>query len=162
MEKLAETFQLKEFRTAEKLPAFVAELPKNSKDMVRDIEKRDAGIVRAINWLLSAKPAIEDHTADDTLKENESGGVHSNLGATGTVTLTLPASASKGIHFRFAVQSAQELRIDPGTATIRDSSGQTADKYKTADAIGECIHIIADASGDWQTISKYGTWSEEA
>ena len=162
MDKLKETIKLQEFKTVEKLPAFVAELPKISKNMVRDLEKRDAEIVRVLNWLLSAKPAIEAHIADDTLKENESGSVHSNLGATGTVTLTLPASVSKGVHYYFAVQAAQELRIDPGTATIRDDSGQTADKYKTANAIGECIHIVADANGDWETISKHGTWTEEA
>jgi len=162
MDKLKETIKLQEFKAVEKLPAFVAELPKNSKNMVRDLEKRDAEIVRVINWLLSAKPAVEAHTADDTLKENESGGVHSNLGATGTVTLTLPASASKGVHYYFAVQAAQELRIDPGTATIRDDSGQTADKYKVADAIGEAIHLVADSNGDWVTIGKTGTWTEEA
>lgn len=162
MERLSETITLREFRAVDKLPGFVAELPKISKNMVRDIEKRDADIVRRINWLLSDKHAIEAHTADDTLKENESGSVHSNLGATGTVTLTLPAGASKGVHYHFAVQAAQELRIDPGTATIRDTSGQTADKYKTANAIGECIHIVANTNGDWETISKYGTWTEEA
>jgi len=153
LDKLAERITLRAFRAAGKLPGFIAELPKISKNLVQDLEKRDA---------LSAKLAVESHTADDTLKENESGSVHSNLGATAAVTLTLPASAGKGVHYYFAVQAAQELRIDPGTATIRDDSGQTADKYKTADAIGECIHIAADDNGDWETISKYGTWTEEA
>ena len=162
MDKLKETIKLKEFKTVEKLPAFVAELPKISKNMVRDIEKRDAEIVRATNWLISDRLTIEAHTTDDTLKQNESGSVHNNFGATGAITLTLPASASKGTHYWFAVKVAQELRIDPGAKTIRDDSGQTADKYKTANAIGECIHIVADANGDWETISKYGTWTEEA
>lgn len=162
MDRLQETITLHEFKTVEKLPSFISDLPKISKDMVREIENRDAEIVRAVNWLLSAKPAIEAHTAADTLKENESGSIHSNLGATGAITITLPASASKGTHYYFAVQAAQELRVDPGTATIRDDSGQTADKYKSANAIGECIHIIADANGDWETISKHGTWTEEA
>lgn len=107
------------------------------------------------------KKVIEAHTADDTLTEAESGSVHTDLGATGTVTLTLPASASAGTVFSFAVQAAYELRIDPGTATIRDDSGATADKYKTANAIGECITLIADANGDWATIAKNGTWTEE-
>ena len=105
---------------------------------------------------------IEAHTADDTLTEAESGSVHTNLGATGTVALTLPASASAGTKFTFCVQAAQQLRVDPGTATIRDNSGQTADKYKWADAIGECITLIADSNGDWITVSRYGIWSEEA
>ena len=108
------------------------------------------------------KRKIQAHVSDDTLTEGESGSVHANLGATGTVTLILPASAEAGTVFIFAVQAAQELRVDPGTAAIRDTSGQTADKYKWADAIGESITLIADENGDWVTIAKNGTWSEEA
>ena len=104
---------------------------------------------------------IESHTSDDTLTEAESGSVHTNLGATAAVKLTLPALATAGTEFTFAVQATQQLRIDPGAATIRDDSGQTADKYKWADAIGECIKLVADENGDWVTISKRGTWSEE-
>jgi hypothetical protein len=108
------------------------------------------------------KKTIEAHTSNDTLTAAESGSIHTNLGATGTVTLTLPTSAPEGTVFTFAVQAAQELRIDPGTAAIRDSSGQTADKYKSADAIGECLTVVADSNGDWATIAKSGTWTEEA
>jgi len=108
------------------------------------------------------KKTIEVHTADDTLTVGESGSIHTNLGATGTVTLTLPASAPEGTEFTFAVQATQELRVDPGTAAIRDDSGQTADKYKAADAIGECLTLVADSNGDWETIAKHGMWTEEA
>ncbi|GAI92230.1 unnamed protein product, partial [marine sediment metagenome] len=105
------------------------------------------------------KKAIEAHTSDDTLTAVESGSVHSNLGATGVVTLTLPASVPAGTIFSFAVQAAYELRIDPGTATIRDDSGQTADKYKSANAIGASLSLVSDSAGDWATIAKNGTWS---
>ncbi len=105
---------------------------------------------------------VEDHTANDTLTEAESGSVHTNRGASGTITLTLPASASEGTMFTFCVQAVGQLRVDPGTATIRDDCGQTADKYKWADAIGECLQLVADSSGDWITLAKRGTWSEEA
>jgi len=108
------------------------------------------------------KKIIEEHTSDDTLTTAESGSVHTNLGASGVVTLTLPASAPAGTVFTFAVQATQELRVDPGSAAIRDDSGQTADKYKSADAIGECITLIADSNGDWVTTAKNGTWTEEA
>ena len=108
------------------------------------------------------KKTIEAHTSDDTLTASESGSVHTNLGATATVTLTLPASAPAGSVFSFAVQAAQELRIDPGTAAIRDNSGQTAGKYKSANAIGECLSLVADSNGDWATVAKNGTWTEEA
>jgi hypothetical protein len=108
------------------------------------------------------RKTIEAHTSDDTLTVAESGSVHTNFGAGGTVKLTLPASASEGTEFAFAVQAAQELRIDPGTAAIRDDSGQTTDKYKWADAIGECLSLVADSNGDWVTTAKNGTWTEEA
>jgi len=104
---------------------------------------------------------IEAHTADDTLTEAESGSVHTNRGATGVVTLTLPASAAAGAQFTFCVQEAQQVRVDPGTAAIRDNSGQTAGKYKWADAVGECLTVVADSAGDWVTVSKYGVWTEE-
>jgi len=105
---------------------------------------------------------VEAHVADDTLTSAESGSVHSNLGATGVVTLTLPATAPEGTEFVFAVQAAQELRVDPGAATIRDDSGQTADKYKSANVIGAALTLVADANGDWTTVAKHGTWTQEA
>jgi len=105
--------------------------------------------------------AIEAHTTDDTLTCAESGSVHTNSGSTGMVTLTLPSSAPQGTVFTFAVQAVQELRVDPGTAAIRDDSGQTAGKYKSANSTGACISVIADASGDWVTVAKNGTWTEE-
>ena len=108
------------------------------------------------------KKSIEAHTGDDTLTAAESGSVHTNLGASTTVTLTLPASAPPGTVFSFAVQSAQQLRIDPGTTAIRDDSGQTTDKYKSAGTIGASLTIIAESAGNWATIAKNGTWSEEA
>jgi len=108
------------------------------------------------------KKTVEAHTSDDTLAAAESGSVHSNLGATGVVTLTLPASVPAGTVFTFAVQAAEEMRIDPGTAAIRDDSGQTAGKYNSADGIGECLSLVADSNGDWVTIAKNGTWTEQA
>ena len=105
---------------------------------------------------------VEAHTADDTLAGWESGSVHTNLGATGVVTLTLPTAAEEGTEYTFAVQAAQELRVDPGSAAIRDDSGQTADKYKAASTIGASLALVADANGDWATVAKNGTWSEEA
>jgi hypothetical protein len=106
--------------------------------------------------------SVEAHTVDDTLAASESGSVHSNLGATAPVTLTLPATAPEGTEFGFAVQAAQELRVDPGAAAIRDDTGQTADKYKAASAIGASLTLVADANGDWATVAKNGTWTEEA
>jgi hypothetical protein len=104
---------------------------------------------------------IEAHATSDTLAAAESGSVHTNLGATDTVTLTLPADAAEGTEFTFAVQAAQELRIGPGVAAIRDSSGQTAGKYKAATAIGASITVVADSNGDWTVTARAGTWTQE-
>jgi hypothetical protein len=107
------------------------------------------------------RQGIEAHVSNDTLTSAESGSVHTNRGATETVTFTLPASASSGTTFSFAVQAACELRVDPGAAAIRDDTGQTADKYKSANAVGACLTLIADANGDWATVAKHGTWTQE-
>jgi hypothetical protein len=104
---------------------------------------------------------IEAHTADDTLTVAESGSVHTNLGATTLVTLTLPAAAPAGSEFTFAVQAVQELRVEPGTAAIRDDSGQTAGAYKSASAIGASLTLVADSNGNWATVAKNGTWTQE-
>ena len=108
------------------------------------------------------KGTIESHTSDDVLEQLESGSVHTNLGATGTVTLTLPSSASAGTQFVFSVQAGQELRVEPGSAAILDDSGQGSGKYKSADAVGSCLGLVSDSDGNWITVSKNGTWTEEA
>jgi hypothetical protein len=108
------------------------------------------------------RKTFESHTSNGTLTSAESGSIHSNLGAAATITLTLPTSAPVGTVFGFVVQAAQEFRIDPGAATILDDSGQTAGKYKSADAVGECLTLVADANGDWAVVAKSGTWTEEA
>lgn len=155
------TFKLKGDEVdKKKLPKTLEELPRYLRRLVIWIEGFYSDISNRVNWLMTN--TVEAHTSDDTLTEYETGSVHSNLGATGAVTLTLPTVTKAGIKFIFAVQVAQELRIDPGAATIRDDSGQTADKYKTANAIGEALQLISDSNGDWVTIGKTGTWTEEA
>ncbi len=119
------------------------------------------------NWVVpyaagGVRRSVEAHTANGTLTVAESGSVHTNLGATGVTTLTLPAAAPEGTEFTFAVQAAQELRVDPGAAAIRDDSGQTADKYKSANTIGAALTLVADGNGDWTTVAKHGTWTQEA
>jgi hypothetical protein len=105
---------------------------------------------------------LEAHTVDDALTGAESGSIHTNLGAAGTVTLTLPAAVVEGWEFTFAVQEACELRVDPGAAAIRDSSGQAPGKYKAAAAMGASLTLAANSDGNWVTVAKNGTWTEES
>ena len=107
---------------------------------------------------------VEAHTADDTLTNVESGSVHTNTGASGTITLTLPA-AIVGVEFYFRVGAAQALRIDPnGTETISlPSTGVpgAAGKYLVADAIGESVHLVCCSAGSWTAFGFTGTWTAE-
>jgi hypothetical protein len=105
---------------------------------------------------------IEAHIADDILTSAESGSMHTNLGAADVVTLTLPADAPEGTELAFAVQAACELRVDPQDATIRDDCGQTAGKHKAAGVVGAAMTLVADSNGDWATLAKNGTWTQEA
>jgi len=107
---------------------------------------------------------IQHHTADDALTEVESRKFHTNLGASGTVVLTLPQSVTAGLLFHFIVLETFELRIDPGAAGAIYISGakQTDDKYITANAINESITVVSIGSGDWSVFSPIGTWTVEA
>ena len=143
-----------------RIPEWMQDFLGYMKNLLGWIEKLYSNIALRVNWLLTT--IVEDHTSDDTLNAAETRSIHTNQGATGAVTLTLPTVDYAGVEFTFAVQVAQELRVDPGSATIRDDSGQTADKYKTANAIGECLKVVSNNDGDWITVSKYGTWTEES
>lgn len=114
--------------------------------------------------LLAAR-TLEAHTAGDTLTAAETGSVHTNTGASGAVTLVLPA-ATVGLEFYFYVGAAQELRLDPnGSETISlPSTGVAgaAGKYLTADAVGETVHLLCGKAGSWAVMGYTGTWTAEA
>lgn len=161
MDNLKETEKFSDYRELRQYdyPAWMKDYLDYQKDYLGWNERMYRDIALHVNWLLNT--TVEAHTSDDTLTEGETRSVHTNQGATGTITLTLPSVSYAGVEFTFSVQATQELRVDPGTATIRDDSGQTADKYITANAIGECLSLISNDDGDWITIAKYGTWQEE-
>lgn len=105
---------------------------------------------------------VEAHTANDTLTASESGTAHTNTGASGAITFTLP-SATVGLRYLFGVGVAQQLRIDPaGSETISlPSTGapSAAGAYIVADAIGEFVEIVCLIAGNWSVRSYTGTWT---
>lgn len=110
-------------------------------------------------------PTGEAHTANDTLTAAElQGHIHTSVGATGAITLALPA-ATVGLNGWFRVGAAQELRLDPnGTETIAlPSTGvqAAAGKYLTANADGETVRLLCDTAGDWSCYGYTGTWTAE-
>jgi hypothetical protein len=108
---------------------------------------------------------VEPHTAGDALTVHENGTAHTNTGASGAITIALPA-AVPGLHYYFYVNAAQELRIDPnGTETISlPSTGVpgAAGKYLTANAVGESVHLACMVAGSWAVLGYTGTWTAEA
>lgn len=105
---------------------------------------------------------VEAHTADDTLLVGESGSVHTNAGAGGTVALTLPAAAA-GLNFTFKVMAAQALRITPaaGDAIYIGASAGAAAEYWYADAAGETVTLTAVDATNWVADAYIGTWTQE-
>ena len=60
--------------------------------------------------------AVTHHTASFALTSSQSGTVHTNLGAVGVVTATLPQSPPTGTAFKFVCMADQEFRLGPGAA----------------------------------------------
>jgi hypothetical protein len=118
--------------------------------------------VNSIGSAILAARTVEAHTAGDTLTAAETGSVHTNTGAAGTITIVLPA-ATVGLEFIFVVGAAQEIRIDPNTTqTISlPSSGvpSAAGAYIVADAVGESVHLLCGVAGNWNVIGFTGTWT---
>lgn len=100
-----------------------------------------------------------------TLTAADSGKTYLNTGATGAATFVLPA-ATPGLNFRFFVNAAQELRLDPNTTqTIAlPSTGvqSAAGKYIVADAVGEFVEIRCLIAGQWEVLAYRGTWTAES
>lgn len=103
-------------------------------------------------------------TAGATLAAGFTGGVISNIGAGGAVTMVLPP-ATAGLNYTFVVEAAQELRIDPNTTqTIAlPSTGVqgAAGKYLTANAVGANVRLVCLTAGTWSVTGHAGTWTAE-
>ncbi|MBW8016235.1 MAG: hypothetical protein FVQ82_08615 [Planctomycetes bacterium] len=108
------------------------------------------------------RPIIEVHTADDQLEIKESGSIHTNLGATGAVTIFMPSFNLAGTKYTVSVQAAQQLNIDPVAGVIVDESGVSSSKYKYCSTVGAFMTVVDDGSGNWIVIGKSGIWTEEA
>lgn len=121
---------------------------------------------RAEGWWNTdaSRPNVFTHTANGSVIGRDSGSVHTNNGAAGTVTLSLPPAVA-GLRFRFLLRAAQEFRLNPsGTETIAlPSTGVQggAGKYLVADAVGEWVELLCVVAGTWDAVGYAGTWAHE-
>lgn len=103
-------------------------------------------------------PTGEDFTADDTLTSAESGKLCTNVGASGTVQLTLPTATGSRDVFGFLRYENQELRLKPSGSEIILGGG--AGKYAALLTYG--VLALQDfAAGVWVPIYGTADWNFE-
>lgn len=94
--------------------------------------------------------ALVAKTADYTVLERDNHVHFTNAGAAGAVVFTLPATAKKGLHYKFSVVVDQNVTITAGTAdTIIAFNDVAADSlaFSTSSAkIGGCIEVVGDGA----------------
>lgn len=101
-------------------------------------------------------------TADYALKTEQSGTCHTNDGAAGAVTITLP-SATPGLHYQFSVEAAQALRVAPQAADTVSlpSTGApgAAGKGLTCSSVGSTVELFCTKPGSWRVRGSTGNWA---
>lgn len=121
---------------------------------VMRVDNGSGGVGSALSGVL-----VEAHTTGDTLDSVESGSVHTNAAAGGSVTLNLPGAAAN-LRYRFIVMAAQDLVIDAAAGdviyvgTTASTSGGTA----TASTIGAQLDCVAVDATNWMCADT-GTWT---
>lgn len=94
-------------------------------------------------------------TSDLTLLSDWSGMLVTNSGATGAVQVDLPQTCPIGVFFKFAVVTAQELRIHSAGGGVIVKGGKQADsKYVSITDEGDFVHVVCVGSNDWLAFSS--------
>ena len=107
------------------------------------------------------RAVVEAHTASDQLEHSEAGSIHTNLGAAGAVTISLPTAVLAGSRFTISVQTPEQVNVDPGNAAIIDVDGFTNGKDKYCSSVGSFMTVVSDSNGNWIVTGKSGVWTEE-
>lgn len=116
---------------------------------------------RIILRLAEAAPAmarVEHRTASFALSARQSGGVFTNLGASGAITATLPQNPPEGTTFKFVCMADQALQVAPGTAggIYVKGAKQADNRFVAISDIGDFLHLVADGNGDWVAVASIG------
>jgi len=111
-------------------------------------------------------PTYEAHTSSDTLTEGETGSIHSNKGASGIITLTLPASPATNVSYLIIREAAFALRVAPNTGQNFQYSGSlatTVTKYLEIDVDDDLglMEVLWNGS-KWVVIRELDSFNEEA
>lgn len=97
-----------------------------------------------------------------SLNTNQSFNVITNEGATGLVTLTLPAAAA-GIQYTYYVQDSDGIKVQAAAGdTIRRAATVSASAgYVKSVVVGGSLTLVAVNATEWVSLSELGTWTTD-
>lgn len=110
---------------------------------------------------------VANRTADLTLAAQASGGVTTNIGATGLVTVTLPPSGSIPAGWRQKFYRVEDFpfRVQPdavaANAIILAAGKQPDNNFVELGAVGSSIELMLNSQGDFMAIYENGTITPE-
>jgi hypothetical protein len=107
------------------------------------------------------RPSVFDHIIEDQLAHSQSGSVHTNKGATGSLRTLLPSFNAAGTKYTFVVAEAFDYRIYPTGNKILSEAGAVTNKSLVSNTIGDCLTVVMNEDGNWYVTARYGTWTKE-
>jgi hypothetical protein len=107
------------------------------------------------------KPLVFDHTEEDVLVHQQSGSVHTNKGATGSLRTLLPSFSAAGTKYTFVVAEAFDYRVYPTGNKIFSEAGAVINKSLVSNTIGDSLTVVMNEDGNWYVTARYGTWTKE-
>ena len=105
-----------------------------------------------------AAPRAVTETANYTIPATACGTAYNNVGATGSVTLTLPAAAP-GLSYTFTVDASQTVEVlRAGSDQIAIGASNSSSNNVTSSGPYATLTIYAYKTGQWVASSSTGTW----
>jgi hypothetical protein len=122
---------------------------------VQDCDERDIILLRLVTLGPMGAARISHHPTDFSLSPHDSGSVHTNRGARGLVTATLPAAPPAGTEFRFVGMADQPMRLAPtGSGAIFIHGAKKPGREPvTINEVGDFVHLMAAGRGDWVAVA---------
>ncbi len=123
---------------------------------VQDCVAPDMIILRLVLHGPVGAARINHHARDFSLTPADTGTVHTNRGATGIVTATLPAAAPDGTELRFVCMTAQPLRLvaESGGGIVIKGVERPVKTYVSINEVGDFVHLVAAGRGEWIAVAS--------